>query len=219
MVRFGLGILLGIVLTLLGFVLLSIRPQTQGRSVIDHFQPTTQSTGAAGLSSNYAQTVDAKYRFHLSLALADQAPSTASASTDLINLEITIAKLEVHLTDPVDHWEILNVSQPTIELFSLHGSSAIADLGSTDLARGGYQAIRLTLSSIKGKRSTGQVVDVTFGEAGPQLELQRTFQWQTSGKDIQLVLDLDTNRSITQQGKDYFFSPKMRRLIQNDQEI
>lgn len=226
--RFLTGLVLGSLLILLIEGLLILRNNQSPQ--VTKFSPQTITTSAAGIGVNLATHVEPDERVRFTLAASDSGSTPLSvAPTELTSLEVTIAKAEVLLETPLatvelptdwenNQWEVLNITQPTIELFGLRGSGAVTELGMTELAPGTYRTLRLTLQGIKARRANGQMIDVTVDPVDQVLELNREFIWNTPGSYVQLVLDIDGLRSLAIK-PDTHFVPIITRLLQDDQVL
>lgn len=225
--RFWVGIFIGLILG--GLIVTGgfFWWQYSQKPSISSFRPADAPSSAAGTASNFAANIPANQRVQVSVALTDDVGGALGTNpTDLTSVDITITKAEAVLTQPdltiptetLPHTETLDIAQPTIELFSLRGSGSLATIGTTGLASGKYSAIELTIGSAKGRKADGQVVDIRLPNNVVTLIVTRDFSWTGSG-DIQVVLDLDSFGSLTQNGADYVFKPVVRQVLQNDEII
>lgn len=221
-----IGLCIGILATGTAWFLV-VRPSEPTSPTIERFPGTTPPTSAAGVNQNFANQLPAKDQIALSLLVSESGGNGQPIlASDLISLELTFAKAEAHLIEPASnmlpittepvHWEVLELTQPTIELFALRGSGALAELGITQLAPGRYDAVRLSLSGAKGRRANGQVVDLNLSDKNQTLTIERDFRWS---EPTQLILDFDIANAIVKNADGYQLTPKLRRLIQNDEEV
>lgn len=221
------GFLAGIFCVTLIWVIVAVVTNRRTGPTIQPFTHAPSTTNIAGSTNNYSARVAANQRFSLTVALADSGSGEVRATTtDLMSAETTIAKLEARLVQPNttsvpldDQWELLSLTQPTVELFSLRGSGAVAELGVTELVAGRYDALRLTFASVKGRRSNGQLIETIIDPSDRILELNQTYDWRNPNQDIQLVIDLDTPDSVREIQGTIQFKPSVRSIHQNDREL
>lgn len=222
--RFWSGLILGLVVGGLALGGALIWPQIQNGTKIGSFRPTTSPTTGAATAENFAANVPAAQQVQLTLALSDDTGANQAVNpTDLTSIDITITQAEAILIKPtltlpgtqLPRTEILNLSQPTIELFSLRGSGSIATLGTTGLAPGQYSGLRLTIGSAKGRRADGHIFDIRLPNNQAIVTIAHPFSWK-NGDMIQLVVDLDSFASLSQQQTTYLFRPVIRHVLQND---
>lgn len=189
--------------------------------------PAPATYSAAGTSNNYAQFVAESQRMTLSLVILDSGLSKSSLAVDLTSLELTFKEAEITLnslgkdatTQGLNYREILELSSPTVDIFLLRGEGSLGELGKTELAAGQYASLKLTIDSIKGRRTNGQLMDIEIADGGETIEVNRVFDWGESGAEIQLALDFDSFAAISQDGTKYTFKPEVLRVIENDKEI
>lgn len=229
-----LGLFTGIILAIITLValFLVLRSSKEGLPVTN-FRPTTTPTGAAGTERNFAAALPEASRLRLTTALADsRREATTVNPTDLTSVEITVGRAEAILTQPLPQGatssttpdsfprtEILDITQPVIELFSLRGSGSLAEVGTTELAPGNYQRVRLVITSAKGRQPNGRVVDITLPGETVIIETTQPRTWAGSPKELQLVFDLDTFASLEQRGGEYIFAPVVQQILENDQLV
>ncbi len=221
-----IGLLIGLILAA-GITIYLPKFFVPNSSPASQLKPTNTITSGAGTDQNYAHSLSNNQIVSFSLGIADSALGTTLTTSDLSSLQITLSKAEAHLVQTNDklplplggRWEILNLTRPSIELFALRGGGGMAEVGRTNLALGSYDNLKLTISGIKGRDSTGQIIDIPIDQADRVIEIKQSLLWNQIGQDIQLVLDLDSLSSITQSGTNYQFKPIIRRLIQNDQVL
>lgn len=215
--HFGLGLIFGIMLTILASWLFFSWLETD----LTIATPQTSRTQAAGISQNYANLVPPAQQISVILGLTDSSASSPTPPiTDYTSLEITFAKAEALLNvSNKNQWEVLNLTQPTVELFSLRGSGSVAELGTTKLAAGAYHTIRLTLLSIKARRPSGQIMDLPLTDTNRTFDINRNFVMPSTDQEIQLVIDLDSLRSLVKENGEDRFQPALQAVIQNDLKI
>lgn len=217
------GILIGLIL---GAGLLIGLPFVMIPTVISRLPNTQLPTEAAGVSQNSSQKVPAHLRFPITIALADSGGLQTAATTDLIGISPTISKVELvptqlastAVTLPAGQREVMNLKEPTIELMSLRGSGALAELGTAELAAGNYQSLVIAFRSLRGRKSDGSVVELPVDVTNQTVTIQLDQVWQPL-TPIQLVLDIDTLASLSQSGTEYSFKPVLRRVLVNDQPL
>lgn len=217
-----LGFMIGALVTGLGtFVTLRIVDSIR-RPKIERFEHPTATPDPAGPAGNFSHEVLPDERFSLRINIADSGADPITNSSAFVRYEAHVAKLEVHLVSAngmyLDRWESLNITQPTIELLSLRGGGAVAEIGGANVAAGQYDTIRLTLGAIRGVRPNGQRVEIPH--AGSQaLLIGRPFAWQAAGAEHQIVVDLDTLNSVKGDEGSELFTPILRRVLDNDDEL
>ena len=222
MLRFIFGVLIGLLLA--GGIWLSLPLITT--PIVEHLSPQNVPTQAAATSLNVSQTAPTQERFLLSINLADSGETPSVVTSDLTSLSVTISRVEitpVSFRDPslkvkTNHPEVVNLTQPTVELMSLKGSGALAELGTTSLAAGTYQKIRLTIDSLRGRKSSGQIIELPVTPANQQLDILLDQTWSPT-TPIQIVIDLDTLSGLSQSGPTFTFKPVIRRLLVNDEPL
>lgn len=222
MIRIFLGLILGITLTLGGIALLRSVDSVRMPNWLE--KPTPTATTAAGTKQNYSETIDATRQLPLTLALSDRFQNSQTNRTNLLHLEVTFGKAEVALvqTDgttgsaasPIS-WEVLNLRQPTVDLFALRGSTSLAELGTTTLANGTYGTLRLTVISLKGTSTNGDLKPMPLTSANEIIELPLSFTL-TAGEPTQLIIDMDTIKGILVEGIGYQFVPVIDQVLIND---
>ncbi len=224
--RFIGGLVIGFVS--LGVVLVIIQLQFAANlppNNLSDSRPKPTVTQAAGTANNLANRVPQNAQITLTLGLSDNArPTTTVPPHDVTSVELTFTTAAIELERSTlsiipeeNQLEILDLSQPTVELFSLRGSGTLAELGQTSLAPGIYRNLTLTIGSVSSRRSTGQITDLTL--KNDTLRIPGPFIW-TDAADRQLILDLNTWQSFAETDTDkIIFEPHLDQLIENDRAI
>ncbi|MEK7460587.1 MAG: DUF4382 domain-containing protein [Patescibacteria group bacterium] len=217
------GLLTGLILA--GLILVGL-PFLQP-TLVGRLATSNEPSGSAATANNISQSVPASQRFPLTLAISDNGgQSSVEPATDLTSLSVTFSQTVIKptsFTNPTlkigqNHQEILNLTQPTIELFSLHGSGALTDLATTDLAAGTYQTLELTIGSLRGRTSGGQVVEIPVTTQNSHLKILLNQTWSPT-TSIQVVIDFDSLASVSQTAQSYSFVPVIRQVFVNDELV
>lgn len=186
--------------------------------------PTPTATEAAGVNNNFSESVNAASKFSLSLEASDRGSNSLSINpTNLVSLEITFAKAEITLDSTSAHGqvnpprtEILNLTQPTIDLFALRGSGLTSQLGISELATGHYHNLKLTINTIKGWLNTGQTIDIPIDEGKKTITINQGFDWTESKIKKPLIIDFDTTAGLHQSSSGYDFAPILRGVTEGN---
>lgn len=217
------GLLFGLCLGLLlaagiGIIL----PRWLDQPLVTRFTPTPTAMEGAGTDANLSNTVPARQRFSLTLAVSDHSKEEVTTSAGLTSLAVTFERAEIApenfrfpTTIPNDQWEVLNLTQPTVELMSLRGSGALAELGQTQLAAGRYGLLRLTIQSLRGRLANGHVIELPVAATNQTLLIPLHRDWP-AGEDREIILDINTLAGLSTTGSTVAFELKLRGVLDND---
>lgn len=148
-------------------------------------------------------------------------------------LNLTITKVEVHFansevsvtpapsaspspspTEPADHWETLNVPNPTtVDLVKLATSHSVSALGLTTLAAGKYTQVRLFLSSASAKLSDGTTVNLDVLGKDDIVKIIQPFT-VVAGKTTTIIVDFDAQHSVIKADGKYILRPVVAKLTE-----
>lgn len=148
-------------------------------------------------------------------------------------LNLTITKVEVHFatnetsaspspsitpspspTEPTDHWETLNVPNPTtVDLVKLAASHSISTLGLTTLATGKYTQVRLFLSAASAKLSDGTTVNLDILGQDNIVKIIQPFT-VVAGQTTTLIADFDAQHSVIKADGKYILRPVVAKLTE-----
>ena len=224
MPNYFLGILTGLILA--GAILIGL-PFLAQPALIGRLATTNRSGQSAATAANVSWHVPASQRFPLTVAVSDtQTNDPNQSTTDLTSLSVTLSAATLTPTrfaDPTvelepNHQETLNLTQPTIELMSLRGSGGLAELANADLAAGTYQSLELTISSLRGRQSSGHIIELPLTPQNSSLRIPLSQSWSPA-TPVQIVIDLDSLASLTQTATTYSFAPILRQIFINDEPL
>jgi hypothetical protein len=128
-------------------------------------------------------------------------------------IHITFTEVAVHQSGGNDTsgWKTLfsDSAGVTVDLLNTTGARA-AFLGETGLAAGHYQQIRIYASSAHGIRKDGTGVDIALPEKG-YVHTSKSFKVE-AGKETQIVIDIDLEKSLVLKGGQWEFKPKIGKV-------
>lgn len=157
-----------------------------------------------------------------------------SGNSDVLSLSLVISKAEVHLVrlfmpgasdntpsegingrrtnQNVNKWETLQLSRNIYNPVTLRLEKGLVDFfGNTALAGGKYSEIRLYISKATAMLTSGKELELVLPGGVNIIRVVQTFNI-FSNKTTYLALDLDTEKSIIQDGDTYFLKPVISRI-------
>lgn len=103
----------------------------------------------------------------------------------------------------------------TVDLLNVTGTRA-AFLGEATLRPGHYQQLRFTAASAYGILVDGTRVEIDVPDKSP-LRTSKSFRLE-AGKETQLVLDIDLDKSLVQKGGEWELKAKIGKVVASIQE-
>ncbi|MES2154072.1 MAG: DUF4382 domain-containing protein [bacterium] len=134
-----------------------------------------------------------------------------AVSNDFREVHLVITQVSIHQSaggNETAGWKVLFSGSVDVNLMNASGTKA-AFLGQADVPAGKYQQMRIMASSAYGITTSG--ARVTIGLPNNDLKVVKGFKVD-SGKETQLVLDLDLEKSLKQKGADWEFKPVIGKL-------
>jgi len=134
-----------------------------------------------------------------------------ATSDTFSQVHLVITQVSIHQSsdgNATAGWVVLFSGSVHVDLMNTTGTKA-AFLGQASLPAGKYQQMRITASEAFGIDKTG--AHVAIGLPNKELKVVKGFKVE-SGKETQLVLDIDLEKSLKQKGTEWEFKPVIGKL-------
>jgi cbb3-type cytochrome oxidase subunit 3 len=190
--------------------------------------------GPKDATKNYSNTLPKSSQGSLTLLITDPPllaagestfPSSISdldSSSDKVikkgeqkvnSLIIRIKKVEVHMQNG-DRWETLNIPYPiSVDLAQLIKGQT-ANLSLTNLSEGKYDEIRLFVDKAESVLKNGNIITPKITGKDGVVRIKTDFLIE-KGKNTNLVVDFNAQKSVVYKGKDFVFKPFVQKVSLN----
>ncbi len=201
--------------------------QTANINTGPQISTTNNSNGTMGpstFSKNYSNSLSSQNLGSLTFLVTD--PPTPSAVNKgvqkVTSLIPRVNKVEVHLiqtgsgvgSNKVDKWETLYMQYPmSFDLVQLK-NGITANLSLTKLSEGKYSEIRVYIERATAVLENRQLVYLQMPDKNWVVAVKQNFTLE-KGKNTNLIMDFDAQKSVTFDGKNFLLKPFVSKLSEN----
>ncbi len=134
-----------------------------------------------------------------------------AVTDDFSAVHLVITKVSIHQSSSGNEtagWKVLFSGSQDVNLMNATGTKA-AFLGAADMTPGKYQQMRIEASSAYGTDTSGAQVAIAL--PNKELKVVKGFKIE-AGKETQLVLDIDLEKSLKESKSGWEFKPVIGKL-------